>query len=227
MTIIRICALLQPKEFLLCLRYKKSMILFACISPHPPIILPAIGSKSDRTTVWNTISNLQTLNDKLKKINPDTIVISSPHPDWGFKVPLYFLAKDINPKIEPFLTKEESPADHYCIGKDFYFSELRGKKNKIAVIASGDLSHRLKIDGPYGLHPDGSNFDRSLIEGLRNKDIDNILKLGDMFPKAGECGLRSICFALGILDAARIKWQTNILSYEAPFGVGYLVADLI
>ena len=41
---------------------------------------------------------------------------------------------------------------------------------------------------------------------------------------AAECGLRSILILLGILN--HIKFQTKILSYEAPFGVGYLVANL-
>jgi hypothetical protein len=30
---------------------------------------------------------------------------------------------------------------------------------------------------------------------------------------------------LGILDEARLAWKADILSYEGPFGVGYLVAD--
>jgi len=30
---------------------------------------------------------------------------------------------------------------------------------------------------------------------------------------------------LGILEAAEINWQAEILSYEGPFGVGYLVAN--
>jgi len=46
-----------------------------------------------------------------------------------------------------------------------------------------------------------------------------------MYPEAGECGLRSFSFLLGILEEAKIDWKAEILSYEAPFGVGYLVAN--
>jgi len=46
-----------------------------------------------------------------------------------------------------------------------------------------------------------------------------------MYPEAGECGLRSFCFLLGILEASGIDWQPEILAYEGPFGVGYLVAN--
>jgi len=170
---------------------------------------------------------LERLGEKMAKIAPDKIIISSPHPDWGFKVPLFFLSKNQGTKLDTFLTQDDSCEDHYRVGKDFYFAELRGHKEKIALIASGDLSHRLKIDGPYGLHPDGKKFDEALIESLKNCDINAILSLNQTYPEAGECGLRSICFMLGILDAAKIKWKANIISYEGPFGVGYLVADLI
>jgi len=30
---------------------------------------------------------------------------------------------------------------------------------------------------------------------------------------------------LGILEESKINWQPEILSYEAPFGVGYLVVN--
>ena len=64
-----------------------------------------------------------------------------------------------------------------------------------------------------------------MIESLKKKDIDAILKLDEMYPEAGECGLRSFCFLLGILEESRINYKPEILSYEGPFGVGYLVAN--
>jgi aromatic ring-opening dioxygenase LigB subunit len=203
------------------------MISFACISPHPPIILPSVGSPEDRRQVKNTITALKRLGKDLKEIDPELIAISSPHTDWGFDVPLHFLANNTFARIEPFLTKEDSASDHFSAGKQFYEVELKNSSERIALIASGDLSHRLKIDGPYGLHPEGAEFDKTLIDSLKKKDIATILKLDVMYPEAGECGLRSICYMLGILEAAKIDWRADILSYEGPFGVGYLVARLI
>ncbi len=87
------------------------------------------------------------------------------------------------------------------------------------------MSHRLKEDGPYGFQADGPKFDEKLIESLKKKDIETILRLDEMYPEAGECGLRSFCFVLGILEESKINYQPEILSYEGPFGVGYLVAD--
>jgi hypothetical protein len=41
---------------------------------------------------------------------------------------------------------------------------------------------------------------------------------------AGECGYRSIVIALG--SAGRELTDHQVLSYEGPFGVGYMVAVL-
>ena len=83
----------------------------------------------------------------------------------------------------------------------------------------------MRADGPYGFHPDGPKFDKALIEALKKKDIEKILKLDELYPEAGECGLRSFSFLLGILETSGLKWQAKVLSYEGPFGVGYLVIN--
>jgi len=225
-------------------------IVFSCFSPHAPILLPEVGSKEDREKVKNTIKSLEKLGEDLQKINPDLIIISSPHPDWGIKVPLHFLISNIknqksklqfkiqnyqnpdnviiepsnNLTIYPFLTTFNPPQQHNEWYKKL-FLKIKNLKLKIALIASGDLSHCLKVDGPYGFHPDGPKFDKTLIEALKKKDVETILKLDELYPEAGECGLRSFCFILGILEKSKINYQPEILSYEGPFGVGYLVAN--
>lgn len=200
------------------------MIKFACFSPHPPLLLPNVGSKKDKEKVKKTIEELEFLGKSLREINPDKIVISSPHPDWGFEVPLYFLANNSQGRIERVLIGSESPQFYFEKGNKFPTSN-----SKIAIIASGDLSHCLKEEGPYGFNPQGPKFDKALIDFLRKKDIENFLKLDQLYPEAGECGLRSFSFILGILEAHSAGsgqvWQAEILSYEAPFGVGYLVAN--
>jgi len=201
------------------------MISFACFSPHPPILLPNVGSPEDRVRVKNTISSLEKLGEKLKKENPDLIIISSPHPDWGFNVPLYFLAKDFRGEIERYLMGVDEPEIYFEKGREIYNLKIRDLKQKIALIASGDMSHCLKEDGPYGFHPDGPKYDKEFIELLKKKDIKRIFRLDNLYPQAGECGLRSFCFLLGILEGSGINWQPEILSYEGPFGVGYLVVN--
>ena len=199
------------------------MITFACFSPHPPLLLPDVGSPEDREKVKKTIENLEFLGKKLKESKPDTIIISSPHPDWGFDVPLYFLNPKQDIPSRQLFIPDKTPDFYYERGKKFY-NKLE-KEKRYALIASGDMSHCLKKDGPYGLNPDGPKFDKALIEYLKKKDIENFLKLDEYFPEAGECGLRSFSFILGALEASGQAWQPEILSYEYPFGVGYLVVN--
>lgn len=202
------------------------MIVFACLAPHPPIILPDVGSESERMQVKKTISALKKLGKQLAKTKPDCLVISSPHPDWGFNVPLHFLAKDVHDiEVKTYLTDSASPEVHFNRGRES-IKNLKYIK-KLAWIASGDMSHRLKKDGPYSLHPSGPKFDKEFIKLLKEKNVGAILNMNPkLIEEAGECGLRSFCMLLGALEKSKVKWQPEILSYEAPFGVGYLVANL-
>ncbi len=199
------------------------MLVFAAISPHPPIILPSVGSEEDRKKVKKTIESLEVLGKKFSETKPQEIIISSPHPDWGFNVPLFFIAKDFKGEIKIYLMGVEEPKFYFEEGKRIY--DQLDKNKRCALVASADLSHCLKKDGPYGFQPDGPKFDKALLESLKKKDIPNILKLDEKYPEAGECGLGSICFILGVLEASKTNWKVEILSYEGPFGVGYLVAD--
>lgn len=182
----------------------------------------------DRGKVKGTISNMESLKEVFDEKQPEKIIISSPHTDWGFNVPLFFLAGGFEGDVEDILTGMEEPVFYFEKGKQKYGS-IADTNERIALIASGDLSHRLKEDGPYGYHPDGERFDDELISSLEKGDIENILSLHQKFPEAGECGLRSFSFLLGVLDAHRNNVKkdpgTDIMSYENPFGVGYLVVN--
>jgi len=209
------------------------MLVFACLSPHPPLLLPDVGSTQDRAQVQKTITSLKKLGQQLTAAKPDQITISSPHPDWGFNVPLHFLNKSKLP-IKKILTDSQSPRVHFERGKKITAGLPRSAKRgssrakRGAFIASGDMSHRLKKNGPYGLHPSGPKFDKEFIKLLKKKDIHGILNMNSrLVEEAGECGLRSFCTLLGALEAARVNWQPKILSYETPFGVGYLTAQLL
>jgi len=199
------------------------MIKFACFSPHPPLLFPNIGTEEDREKVKKTIESLEALGKSLKESSPNSIIISSPHPKWGFNVPLHFLAKNFKGEIKTYLTGLEPPKFYFEKGKKIY--QNLNQEQKYAIIASGDMSHCLKEEGPYGFHSDGPKFDKSLIEFLKKKDIENFLKLDKIYPQAGECGLRSFSFVLGILEESRVNWQPEILSYQKPFGVGYLTVN--
>ena len=94
-----------------------------------------------------------------------------------------------------------------------------GDKN-VLLIASGDLSHCLKEDGPYGYKKEGPLFDHDIITAWKNRDFMRFLTFDPIFTEAAaECGLRSFQIMAGALDQKKIK--PNYYSYEGPFGVGY------
>jgi AmmeMemoRadiSam system protein A len=94
--------------------------------------------------------------------------------------------------------------------------DLPGGRRR-ALLASGDLSHRLKNDGPYGFDPAGPVFDAAVLEALKLGDPAPLLNLKPAtIAGAGECGLRSV---LALLRLTRAPLE--LFSYEGPFGVGY------
>lgn len=94
---------------------------------------------------------------------------------------------------------------------------------RIAIIASADMSHRLAQDAPGGYDPSGKVFDEKLVDLVRRNDVEAILKFDPKLADvAGQDSLWSIAILLGALDGLKIKHE--VLSYEGPFGVGYMVA---
>lgn len=151
-------------------------------------------------------------------------LISDSTLDHGSSVPLVLLASKL-PKIKiiPIYYSDLGFDAHFKFGQ-LLQRELIYNKEKIAVIASGDLSHRLTKDAPGGYSPKGKKFDKKVIEYLKKNKTQEIITLdqSDVI-EAGECGLRSILILAGIMD--NIKHEPQLLAYEAPFGVGYMTME--
>ena len=141
--------------------------------------------------------------------------------DHGSAIPLLLLTKELkNIKVIPLYYSGLSDEAHFQFGQ-LLNRELIYNKDRIAVIASGDLSHRITKDAPAGYSPKGKKFDKKLIELLSKNKTEEILKMDpELISEAGECGLKSILILLGIIN--NIKHVPKLLSYEYPFGVGYL-----
>ncbi|RMF84318.1 MAG: AmmeMemoRadiSam system protein A [Nitrospirae bacterium] len=96
---------------------------------------------------------------------------------------------------------------------------------RLAVVASGDMSHRLTRDAPSGYDPEGRVFDEEVAALLAAGDLEALRGLDPVrVERAGEDCLDSLLFAAGCLG-----FETpgaRLLSYEGPFGVGYGVAVL-
>lgn len=143
--------------------------------------------------------------------------------DHGALVPLYYLHKAGFKGQLVHISMGMLPYEEmYTFGKAVQAAAAMGDK-RVAVIASGDLSHRLTPDAPAGYSPRGKEFDRLVVDALSQFDVKALLNIEpELIEEAGECGLRPIYFLLGVLGG--LETDARVLSYEGPFGVGYAVA---
>src|ERR1700683_192844 len=201
------------------------MLVFGLISTHPPIIIPDIGKEYTKQ-VTSTIAALEHAATALGDSRPDRLIIISPHEDHGFEVPLYYVAPHVPARIEieRILVTEPSYEYYYELGCH-RGAGIAASPERTAIVASGDLSHALKSENGYVFNPAGPVLDELIVRSVREHDDQALLTMDPATRKNGaECGLRSILFLLGA--AANSTLKPRVLSYEGPFGVGYLVATL-
>lgn len=148
--------------------------------------------------------------------------------DYGSAIPIYLLN---NPETN-FKIIVITPAENLDLEAQYNFGlvlqeVIQASPKKIAVIASGDLSHRLKKKSPGGYSPKGARFDNRLIECLSEPEtaVSNILKINNkLIAEAGECGLKAIMILLGV--SANLVNDSKVLAYQTDFGIGYLSLEL-
>lgn len=157
--------------------------------------------------------------------NYPVVGISNTKLDHGSAVPLYFLQRNgwrglVVALGYSFLSNEDHVQFGSCIGR-----AIRDVGRPVALIASGDLSHRLKPEAPAGFNPTAYIFDDEVVDALRDNNPERIVKINQNLRElAGECGYRSMLIAVGA--TRELPLSCEVLNYEAPFGVGYMVAQL-
>jgi len=145
--------------------------------------------------------------------------------DHGAMVPLYFITRKFSSfKLVHITYSLLSREQHYGLGTAIK-EAVSALDRKVAVIASGDLSHRLTKDAPAGFDPRGGEYDKKYMELIKAGDVKGLMSIsGSFLEQAGECAYNSTLVALGCMEGSGIKGE--VLSYEGPFGVGYCVAEL-
>jgi MEMO1 family protein len=146
--------------------------------------------------------------------------------DHGTIVPLWFVENRYSRyKIIRVSLSGLSLLEHYTFGQCIARG-IETLNRQAVIIASGDLSHKLAADGPYGFAEEGPAFDKAVTAAMRSGDFMRFLTLEpDFCEEAAECGLRSFITMAGALDGMAVK--ANFLSYEGVTGVGYAVCAYI
>ena len=143
--------------------------------------------------------------------------------DHSLAVPLFLLTDRMAAKIIPISYSGLGPKDHATFGRELY-DALSHSPKRVAVLAAGDLSHALESNAPAGFKPEGKEFDEAINEAVKQKALSKLLSLDEkVVREAAECAYRPLLILFGILE--KMNLRSEILSYEAPHGVGYMVAQ--
>ncbi len=154
-----------------------------------------------------------------------TWMIDSRALDHGALVPLWFLAEAgwSGPTVVLGLNYPDDGGLEEL--GEAIAAAARACRRGIAIVASGDMSHRLTPGAPAGFDPKARHFDEAFIRLLRDGDYREIGKLNhDLRELAAEDAVDSTLVA-----ASAVGWKATghkVLHYEGPFGVGYGVAIL-
>ncbi len=214
------------------------------ITPHGPLFRDAISISTEENLIGNFRNfgnrnlnfefenNVQLVNKIVERAHKENIIMAEIDKDFaktynidlkldhGTLVPLYFVNKEYKDfKLVHITYGLLSPQELFKFGKIIQSAVLELEEETI-MIASGDLSHKLSNEGPYGYSPYGEQYDKEIINLLAKGDFKSIVDFDlNLCEKAGECALRSLMILAGFLDGFKI--ESKVLSYEGPFGVGY------
>lgn len=260
--------------------------VYACIAPHPPVIVPEIGRGREAETAA-TIEALRRVALELAERRPEAALVVSPHGpvryeamgvltapevtgtfaewgassvsfhfhndtelaerigeeasaaglpiaplahwgrglDWGCTVPLYYLRSALEGvPLLPMTISFLEPKPHY----DFGLAVARAVDRigrRVAFVCSADLSHALTPDAPNGYDPAGRLFDEKYCRAVAEWDVNWVLTTDHSFRRhAAEDAVPQTSMLMGALSGYRVA--PRVLSYEGPFGVGYMVAGI-
>jgi MEMO1 family protein len=142
--------------------------------------------------------------------------------DHGVLVPLHFLDPDGTFPLVVLSFAGVSADDHAAFGRAIARAADRVGR-RVAFVASGDMSHRLLPSAPAGFAPRAHLFDEQVAALLARADFAGIACIDPVLrEEAGECGWRSLLILGGFLEGTGVAGR--VLSYEGPWGVGYLTA---
>ncbi|MBN2854450.1 MEMO1 family protein [Patescibacteria group bacterium] len=198
------------------------------VAPEMEVDLKEFGFIPPKTLFTGAAVLADRINESLKDEFP--LRLSSENlMDYGSAIPAYLLRQEnFNPRILTI-----SLADELEKELQLKFSQALGKiitesEKNIAIIASGDLSHRLQKKSPGGYSSKAAKFDNKIIELISDQEtaLEEILKLDNKITEiTGECASVPLTGLLGVLSS--INFETEILAYQTEFGVGYLSAEFI
>ena len=186
--------------------------------------LGEFGARGAAVDLPNDEQTALYLHDAARDLGVLATPIPSTQLDHGSVVPLWFLTQAgwDGPTCIASLPWESAPETLHTFGNAVAIA-LGRRPGASALVASGDMTHRAKPGAPGGYHKCAVDFDHQLTELVREGRLDQIAEIDRALRElAAEDAADS-----SMVVAAALGHQPHgneVLSYEHPFGVGYMVA---
>lgn len=195
------------------------------LSPSFHINFEEFGDLSTKKEIEGDIVLAHQIKKESESDDEHIRIIDKPTLNHGIGIPAYLLTEEIkNLKVVPLYCSEADLEKHWQWGVRIKEAILNSNK-RIAVIASADLSHKLTKNSPAGYSPKAVNSDQKIINFIQNKKIPELTKMKpEFFEETATEGIKSISVLGGIMN--KMEYKPKLLSYEYPFGAGYVVMKM-
>lgn len=210
------------------------------VSPHSPFLPEAFGVWEGKK-LTGSMERFQapdvTLTLKVSTDLAEAIVdvagrmelpIGRLNKDWeldrGVTVPALFLIRADETLVCPVSISMLGWDEHWLFGTAIANAAQQIGED-VVIVASSNLSHRITPDAPHGYSATGGEFDGLVRDAFDSGQLRRLLDIPqDLCREASECGFAPLLVLGGAFDGQSTKGR--VLSYEAPFGIGYLVAEI-
>jgi AmmeMemoRadiSam system protein B len=144
--------------------------------------------------------------------------------DRGITVPALYLFRTEEVKVVPVAISMLGWDEHWLFGTAIAIAASL-VDGETAIVSSSNFSHRITPDAPHGYSATGAEFDDRVRDAIARGRLRELLDIShNLCREASECGFAPLLVLGGAFDGRRVKGR--VLSYEAPFGIGYLVAEI-
>jgi aromatic ring-opening dioxygenase LigB subunit len=148
--------------------------------------------------------------------------------DWGTLIPLWFLGtsqkRRRKRKIVVVTPSREIPLAQLVIFGKAITEAAATSSTNVTFIASADQGHAHDKKGPYGFSQASAEYDRLVIQAIRQNNLRQLLKLNPRFIEdAKPDSLWQMAILIGIIE--HVPMKARFVSYQTPTYYGMLCAD--
>ncbi|MEK7459028.1 MAG: class III extradiol dioxygenase subunit B-like domain-containing protein [Patescibacteria group bacterium] len=198
------------------------------ISVSDPYVcdLADVGDLGYAKTYHPDFALIDKLQRDLRALEQSVTLTTDERLNFASAIPLDFLAAQLpHVRIVPLSPCDMTPKEHFVFGQALKHT-LHASDKRVAIVSAGDTAHTLTDFAPGGLHDDGATYDAALRTMVEHQNAAGLLQMDeDVIKNAQESAYRKLLVLFGTLDGMRVTPET--LSYESPFGVGYLVVNFV